>query len=166
MKITQEQIEALKKNEKPFGLMSAELQEAAKKMGRYDFQCYMHHGQWLKCHIEVGEENEWSNGHTYRLRPDYEQEPSIVECEITLLGDELAYSNPGRNLKVYIDTAPRDPDFIGFKFEDGFVRMDATAFDLKEVFTGVEFCDDCVKMEKLNDFEVLHATHVLFRSTK
>ena len=76
-------IQQLKDNEKPFGLMSEEMQAAAKDISRVDFQCYMRHGVWLKCHIEPGEEDTWTDGITYRLRSDYADEPEIVECEIT-----------------------------------------------------------------------------------
>ena len=70
-------IQQLKDNEKPFGLMSEEMQEQAILLSRHEFQCYMAHGVWLA----GGDEIEFAAGCTYRLRPDYEDEPP---AEVTI----------------------------------------------------------------------------------
>jgi len=72
-------IQQLKDNEKPFGLMSEEMQEKAKEMPWKHFQVWGY----------VGSEDKWimpgsdtfRSHFTYRLRPDYEDEPP---AEVTI----------------------------------------------------------------------------------
>ncbi len=75
-------IQQLKDNKEPFGLMSAEMQEKAREIGAKS--------EYFGCLATNKEEECWAGGIrgrfvfglTYRLRPDYEDEPEIVEVRI------------------------------------------------------------------------------------
>lgn len=71
-------IKALKENEKPFGLMSAEMQAKARKIGQNQF--------WKYLVSEDGEQVGWTDACrnfdeyrslAFRLRPNYKEEPGI-----------------------------------------------------------------------------------------
>lgn len=163
MKITQEQIEALKQNQVPFGLMSAELQEAMKKInepkviGIFD---YWGEGEWHQTGRSC-----LDNSYAYRLRPDYKPE-SIVECEIKV-GSSVKYD---KCLVFYkptfeepISQACDHPDFIGFKFGDndnivhGLPIMYSVAGQTNRgYYTPLEHLESGIA-------HVHHATAVLFR---
>ena len=68
----QEIIQALKDNEKPFGLMSEEMQEKVKEIGIIEFQ-YWDFG-WETCQIR-----DWADGACYRLRPGYEEKALLCK---------------------------------------------------------------------------------------
>ena len=76
-------IQQLKDNERPFGLMSKEMQEKAREIGkRTNFETYCgikSKPPWLPI---IGDSEEFIEEFTYRLHPDYKEEPEIVECEI------------------------------------------------------------------------------------
>jgi hypothetical protein len=80
----QEIIQALKENEKPFGLMDKELQEKAKNIKRGNFQCYQTiAGVWKDSYVMTGDAGtDFDLVFTYRLRPDYQEEPERIELEI------------------------------------------------------------------------------------
>ena len=73
-------IDRLKANEKPFGLMDEDLQEAAVEIGvgEFDFFLGNHDGGWS------GNEQDtmFRYYRTYRLEDDYKQESEVVECGI------------------------------------------------------------------------------------
>ena len=76
-----ELIEALKNNEKPFGLMSGAMQAKAKEIGDRDsFELYTDCG-WGPCVTGLRDVVLGVFDHTYRLRPDYEP----VEDEYVML---------------------------------------------------------------------------------
>jgi len=134
-------IQQLKENEKPFGLMSAEMQEKAREIGL------------------SGNFENWSGnfiiGFTYRLRPDYEEKPEIVECEIyeenTRLYFRLDGSVPSSDTSV--EYAVSYPDFIGFKFEDGVILPYPVKYGDAQI----------QNIYGLRGGTIYHATHVLFR---
>ena len=71
-------IQQLKENCRPFGLMSKEMQKKMREIGiRRNFLFYGNSGDW-----PVGCGDVFHINSTYRLRPDYAEEPEIVECEI------------------------------------------------------------------------------------
>ncbi len=156
-------LEQLMENEKPFGLMSAEMQEKAREIGAK----IEHFG----CLATDKDEECWTGGIrgrfvfglTYRLRPDYEEEPEIVAIEIYLcppLKNYFVYDKGANFAAQTLCNAVNDPDFIGFKFESGQVELSPIVFK-----SGCSTKSIC-QFRDLADLTVLHATHVLFRQKK
>lgn len=155
-------IEQLKANEKPFGLMSAEMKKKMHSLGTEYLQVYQI-GHWLDLKQPLGRIQDMLR-YTYRLRPDYEEEPEIEEWPIFTKDDERRYkhhladsNDPG----TYIDLAPRNVNFIGFKLEDGGwydAPIKPTGPDGK-LWSGNITVDDIVE----GRVTIRQATHVLFR---
>jgi hypothetical protein len=160
-------IKALKENEKPFGLMSEEMRREFKRI----------QGEGTRNHLQFWNEDEWQiassptwNGsRIYRLRPDYEEKPEIVECEVMINSNgELACAYEGFNEDACcpLSDCVNDPDFIGFKYEDD--RMDTpikrSACPRLYVVNGST--SETLGSQSFDKAEVLTPTHVLFRSTK
>ena len=153
-------IKQLKDNERPFGLMSTEMQDKASEIGKRDFQFYQYSAGGFKA-IAGQYDAGFVGDVTYRLRPDYEDEPEIVECEIFEDSNCLGFDGCKGIQGTEIANAVNHPDNIGFKFEDG------TWYDhpIKPVSKGSSApihnidTDDIISGRA----EVLHATHVLFR---
>ena len=95
---------------------------------------------------------------------DYEDEPEIVESEITLNPESniWGYKCPCSGDPVNADLAHSCPGFrlIGFKFENGKIRSVSTVYG-KPNITITQFYE--IDESDLGDCEVFHATHVLFR---
>jgi hypothetical protein len=143
-------IKQLKENEKPFGLMSKEMQEKLSTLVD-SLQYYSGSGIWQPYTSKAGFE---ING-TYRLRPDYEEEPEVIRVEITsCIVNGLLYDLNGRGM-LNISEAQNNPDFIGFLYEDGNI------IPMARKYTG----EGAVKMitGMGQDTKVLTPTHVLFR---
>ncbi len=157
-------IKQLKKNEKPFGLMSEEMQEKANAMDKsngQDFQVFQR-GGWKNNHLNNGGYNPTL---AYRLRPDYAEKPEIVECEIRkegAIGDFIYKRTPTAERVSYLHHAGNKPDFIGFKFEDGLIRAAPLAYRRQDGHCDTTSHVSLVSLGMEAD-EVLHATHVLFR---
>ncbi len=86
-------------------------------------------------------------------------DPEIVECEIRTddYGDLVYKGNTASSINI--DSVFHNPDFIGFKFEDGGVSVMPIGYgDLSQSL-------DCAAPE-IAAKRVLHATHVLFRRKK
>ena len=146
-------IQQLKDNEKPFGLMSEEMQEKANEIGCTEFDYYG------TCVWESYLAGDFYNDQACRLRSDYAEEPEIVECEIEPFKGELMYlSSSGVWTKV--SHAPNKPDFIGFKFEDGVVHPFPVKYEYKDKTRGHLATQYIIERDGC---KVLHATHVLFR---
>lgn len=93
--------------------------------------------------------------------PDYEEEPEIVECEITeQKNGTLGYDRADGITQCSLGSALSYPDFIGFKFEGGQVELTPIVF--KDGISTKAIC----QFRNLAEHEVLHATHVLFRGSK
>ncbi len=97
-------IQQLKENCRPFGLMSEEMQEKAKEMDKKDgdkFQRWQ--GVWNFNHAKGGG---FSTQSAYRLRPDYQEEPEIVEVRCPLCSncdrgvEEFQYENRGYEFAI------------------------------------------------------------------
>ncbi len=144
-------IQQLKENQRPFGLMSEEMQAKAREIGKSLFDWWVA-GDWTDCPVK-----QFRSEATYRLRADYEDEPEIVECEIYRQSNDLYYTLAGR-CPIY--TAFGDPDFIGFKFEDGVVSSCRILYRHQSGYYTT------AAVGNIADFTVLHATHVLFRRKK
>lgn len=156
-------LQQLKDNEKPFGLMSEEMQENIVELGKPWLELFSpeNGGIWLAADTT---NNMFCGTGTYRLRPDYAEEPEIVECVIhdTPLGNRV-YTGDGET-EIGIQAAARRRNFIGFKFEDGSWHdqsIKPVGPDGK-LWSGNITVDDIVS----GRVKVLHATHVLFRRSK
>ncbi len=153
-------LEQLKENEKPFGLMSEEMRAKQGDMEKSDFQVFRN-GAWMNYDASFP----GCNSFVYRLRPDYEDEPEIVECEIIADGNgKFHYNRPDGITNCSLSTAVNCPDFIGFKFEDGTVFGLPVKYSVPGVTTKgyYAFYDDIKTSQALEH----HATHVLFRQKK
>jgi hypothetical protein len=116
----QEIIQALKSNEKPFGLMGKELQEKAQGIGLDHFEI------WRSSEYDKAK---WGNPankyfdymYTYRLRPDFQEEPERIELEIAKSTDgELMVYEEGHGGRYYTVAPALFPKegygFIGFRY--------------------------------------------------
>ena len=152
-------IQQLKENEKPFGLMSEEMKKKAMELDIADFQYYTSDRNW-----EAYPAGDFYHDQACRLRPDYEDEPEIEECEIkdTALGNRV-YTGDGES-EIGIQAACRRINFSGFKFEDG-GWYDAP---IKPVGPDGKLWSGNITVEDIvsGRVKILHATHVLFRRKK
>ncbi len=155
-------IQQLKDNEKPFGRMSAEMQKEAREIGKgKDFEVYQFSaGGFVRMTgVTTGA---FIGDNTYRLRPDYADEPEIVEHRIYGAEGHRHYVDGAAQVHSLHQAMDHD-DFIGFKFEDGCIRTSPIYYQLEthtndQVMVGVNY----VGVE----YKVLRATHVLSRRTK
>ena len=158
-------IELLKKNMVPIGLwpkfygevVGKAMQAKMKQMEPKDIECFLTTGpaEWGSC-----ENFSWTNmerhiSNTYRLRSDYEEkpeEPEIVEHEI--------YDDERHSPREAYD----QPDFIGFKFDDGTVFGSPVKYSVPgETSHGYYAYYGAIKTGQALEH---HATHVLFRRPK
>ena len=150
-------IKALKENEKPFGLMSEEMQAKAKFIGTHHFSC------WNKNWFTVRDQG-FSVYMAYKLDPDYrhdyEEKPEIVECEVIQQRFEtepIKFRGPSGPTRL--SKAADNPDFIGFKYEDGTIDTHIRVYKGED---GVNWTS-CKNMELLLKCKVLTPTKVLVR---
>ncbi len=152
-------IQALKENEKPFCRMSKEMQDKAIEMiDELDFIDST--GKWAE--VRGNLHKPFDLDITYRLRPDYGEEPKVVKYGIYPNNDGLLYcnhSNEHQNLELGRCCA--HPDFIGFLYEDGKVRAETRYYGGKFSNHFSEF-----RVDDANDVTVLTPTHVLFKRAK
>lgn len=153
-------IEDLKANEKPFGLMSEEMQAKAKEIGCRDgknFDIYYGAGgTW-----QSPRPYDFQRDRTYRLRPDFQEKPSIVECEVELdddSGNLYCVDPSGYMPEIHVVTSRTD--FVGFKFEDGRISI------MPRIYASENLYEDLVKADTFDKYEVLTPTHVLFKGDK
>ena len=151
-------IQQLIDNEKPFILMSEEMQTKLMQVAAKDIRCLQAvPGEvWVACGPKIN----WGSKPcrstcTFRLRPGYKDEPGVVECEICLKkpGDYLYYVRRGveeRRLHRAFD----DPDLAGFLY--------------KPVFGEEIYPEPWLNLdvEQNGNYKMTHATHVLFRRKK
>ena len=122
-------IQALKENKEAFGLMSEEMQEAAREIGREDFLAYCDMASFES--VKVAPEDHFDMSTTYRLRPDYEPEPEYEKYEITLIENELCWETSVNSFPI--DIAPRYPDFSHFENDIGNpVKFEGVAFNIRQ----------------------------------
>ena len=163
-------IEQLKKNEKRFCEMSPEMQKKLKTISPEDIECLQAPQQrdWNLCSGYSAGDIIRHPTNTYRLRADYEEKPEIVECEINKTDDgSLGYRrkcNGGCGGGSLLFRAFADPDFIGFKFEDGTVSALPVLYSVPGVTPRGYFAlhDDIENKQALEH----HAIAVLFRGHK
>lgn len=146
-------IQQLKDNEKSFGLMSAEMQEKAKSMDIADFEFYTSECEW-----KPYPSGDFYYAQACRLRPDYEEQQEIEEYAIDY-NRTSNYQYYIRENERCISDACDDPDFIGFKFEDGIIGNHSVLYQHNMSQLEVTQYDSL----KTGASKVLHATHALFR---
>ena len=159
-------IQQLKDNEKPFGLMSEEMQVKAREIGRCaNFKC-LSGRTWASC---TSKANIFDYERTYRLRADYEDEPEIVECELYTApsmhkGFVLDVYDFGIDRDLSIALVPNGYKRVGFKFEDGTVFGSPVKYSLP----GMTSKGYYASYEDLKTSQALehHAIAVLFRRSK
>jgi hypothetical protein len=156
-------IKKLKENERPFGLMDDDMRKCATQIGEdpadmTKFQWWNPNAGW-RDNTEVN----FLEGHAYRLRPDYAEEPEVVECRVEEHNEQIKFG-PRNGGWVRLHKAVTDPDFIGFKYEDERLEQSSRvshcgrAFLHKSGFTGED-----IKFSRLDEYEVLTPIAVLFR---
>lgn len=104
-------INELKKNERPFGLLSKEEQECLRSIPK--LLCYQSTGNWLEIKPEYFIET------TYCIPPDYQPEPEFVKTKI-----ELSKSIPQKLVIYYygerlLHEITSMPDFDHFELQHG-----------------------------------------------
>ena len=155
-------IDQLKQNEKPFGLMSEEMQAKARGIGITDnFRQFVGPG-WGGIYKATG--LCFNPKTAYQLRADYEDEPEIVECEIYTQKDSVSGWMQRRYMDAFgnsllLSSAINNPDFIGFKFDDGKMYPISTVYKFK----GKDVTYYSIDIDRLDEYTVLHAAHVLFK---
>ncbi len=159
MNITQEQIKALKENEKPVCFMDAELRCRMMSMPTMYFKCLQSTSTIDDPRWESVGADKWGNQWGYsvfRLRSDYQPKSGIVECEIKIVGEHTLGFGTEHGVFQLSDVFWM-PDFIGFKFENDLITPYPIMYELE----GSEV--QLMYSPVMGDYEVLHATHVLFR---
>lgn len=159
-------IEQLKANEKPFGLMTNEMQrEMVRHKLKGHRQVYSGSSEWEMHDPDTS----LNTDDTYRLRADYTEQPEIVECEIYTKDS----STQGVYIKVYdfghqkglgLGQYPDGYKRIGFKFADGTVMGKPVKYSVPGITTRGYFAtyEDIVTGQALEH----HAIIVLFRGEK
>ena len=152
-------IKALKENEKPFSLMSEEMQAAVLEFKFADLEWYTYGGT-SNPHWETPSTGPTGSRITsYRLRPDYEEEPEVVKCEIKADKHGFLYVEMYGDI-IYLNDACKYPSFIGFLYEDGSITAMPRIYEAGEAGT------QCIFYPVMGEYDVLTPTHVLFRKGK
>ena len=151
-------IQQLKDNEKPFGLMSEEMQAKAKEIG-FDKNFRLYHSAGWGGTIN-NEGYSYSKANAYSLRSDYEPEPEIVECglrERLVNEDFYVHAYLWTDAQTYpINRTPDGYKIIGFKFESGFISASPVKYSMPDT-------RDRYRAIMAGECETIHATHVLLK---
>ena len=151
-----EQIQALKDNKKPFGLMDKELRELAKEIGPKEFNRFC--GGWRE-----NPHRDFEQYFAYRLRPDYEEKPEIERCEVLPQQYEtepIKFRGPAG--PTCLHKAPSRQGFIGYEYEDGNVYPQPVMYNESG---GFHFITTLRDINGGKDISV-RPTHVLLRRQK
>jgi hypothetical protein len=151
-------IQALKDNLwLAFGGWSIDMKNAALKVGYNDFEVRSHGDMQWKF-IAGG----FKDVLILRLRPDYEEEPETVKCKVYRDGNCLVWD--GHKPSINIVYAASHPDFIGFLYEDDRIAVDHRLSPSPRLYMDKSgYTDLNIDISKIDDYEVLTPTHVLFR---
>jgi len=152
-------IDQLKKNEKPFGLMSKEMRDKANKIGPQEFQ-YWANRKWAGPNSYFGPENI-----AYRLRSNFVEEPKIVKCAIyagsAIKGFNAEVYDFGDKKELNLLLTPDGYVRIGFLYEDGCITTSTRRY--KNVLLAKNFVGHYFDICEIASVIVLTPTHVLFR---
>jgi hypothetical protein len=161
-------IEALKKNTEAVCLMPEELRKAMLCMDSKLFECLqsvsgVSRPEWRRVTSVWTHDTDATQ--TFKLNDDYQPAPSVIECEVRLNEDNhLWYYTPsGVEFRAgCISRCIHDPNFIGFKYEDGKILPYSVRYvpGIKNV-SGL-FLGDI----ESGEYSVERPTHVLFRRAK
>ena len=169
-------IKALKDTRYPFGLwhepecygkvLGGLMTEKAREISGPNFEWYISRGNGTWVPIDMTS-RVFVHDNTYRLRPNYElpeEKPEIVEWPINPdSGGTLCYEHPIEGSIVdKITEAINQSDFIGFKYEDGKIYPVPRIYKFKDKAITYYSID----IDRLDEYEVLTPTHVLFQVTK
>ncbi len=112
-------IQALKDNEKAFGLMSEEMQAKAREIGKGEFEKWGYGGDWHGYAADgTAVRTPFDRNQTYRLRPDYQEEAEVEKCEVKLKDTVLQFTKKDKSHHWFgIHAAVNFPDFIGYLYE-------------------------------------------------
>ena len=154
-------IEQLKKNEKPFGLMSQEMRRTMvcdfekKDIEYYDGTAWRSKDRDKSCGFR--------HETVYHLRSDYVEEPEVVKCEVMNEDGWLYFVRVGDRCggRYSLVPAPNNPDFIGFLYEDGCITTSTRRY--KTVLLAKNFVGHYFDICEIASAIVLTPTHVLFR---
>ncbi len=157
-------IKLLQDNKKPFKFMGEcnndreEMQKELRHIQDHgsgdDLSVLGTDGAWA-----VNRNSELYDGHTYRLRLDYEEEPEVVKCEVIQHQGDLMYKQPELTKPYDLACAFVDPDFIGFLYEDGTISTCSRIYARKGNTCPWVY----VSESDLSNCEVLTPTYVLFK---
>jgi len=150
-------IEALKENLATLRGMDGDLRRAMESIGKKNFIFLLSDGTWDNANPKQGWEYE-----IYRLRPDYQPEPELVECEVYKnTNGYLVFDNKTKHADT--TTSIKDAiccfNFIGFKYEDGNVYPQPVMYSEEG---GLHFISQVDKLTSGKDI-VNRPTHVLFK---
>ena len=148
-------IQALKDNEKPFGLMTAEERQSCTDIAGDNFDWVDPSGEWQGA-IGV----KFHNHQTYRLRDDYKPEPEIVRIPIDPPSHSIRCLSFQKSDNIRpLTAAPEYPDFIGFEYEDGNIYPQPVMYSENG---GFHFISSIKRFASGKDIAV-RPTHVLFK---
>lgn len=88
--------------------------------------------------------------------PDYEEEDSVVKCEIQERDGRVMYKDTDGSWAI-LSNAMNDPDFIGYLYEDGCISPLSRIYNFESGGT------QSMAYPKMGEYEVLTPTHVLFK---
>ena len=108
-------IEEMKKNERPFGLLTDDKKELLRNIEIEDCRIFKS-GGWTNCLNVVFN---FENKYTYCIRADYHPEPEIERCEVFKGENEFRYKRDRDAMSLGIEIAVRIIDFIGYEYEGG-----------------------------------------------
>lgn len=108
-----ELIEKLKKNERPFGLLSKEEQKTLEEVGYKNRMLYSGL-EWIDNWTDVIDET-----NVYCIKSDYDPELSIEKCKVfrSAINGLLMYQRRGDHFCCYLSNAADDPTFCGFWYQ-------------------------------------------------
>lgn len=152
-------IEALKANEKPYGLMSEAMQAKAEEIQVHNFLALTVMGEFRQHSLP-----DFLTCDTFQLSRDYEEKPEIVECEVQHHAEDnsLCYRSYPSNSLEALSCAQDNPDFIGFKYEDGNIYPQPVMYSENG---GLHFISQIENFASGKDI-ANRPTHVLFQVTK
>jgi hypothetical protein len=104
-------IQKLKENTSAFGLMSLELQEAAKELNKKEFVYFSATGEGCWCQYS---NDDFCPDVTYRLRSDYQPEPELERAEITEQREDSILPHYGFVYQGEWVTVSCTPDLVNF----------------------------------------------------
>jgi hypothetical protein len=159
MKTDNKIIQALKDNEKPFGLMTEEMRSKATEIGRsHNFEYYNHDNTWILAAIH----GDFDYNSTYRLRSDYQEKPEIIECKVVPYNQSaIGYETTPGGSVFGLTHAFERANFLGFKYDTGDITHAARMY---KSIDNSYICHAISDDDSIDNFLAVTPTHVLFRS--